>query len=175
MNNGGECSTLAETGSQGGKCRTMTGTGWRIVCPMADTVSRKTRSRMMAAVRQRNTGPEMWVRRMLYKLGYRYVLHVQALPGRPDLVFPRRRKVIFVHGCFWHGHDCRKGKLPKSNVEFWRTKIGRNKVRDGRVVGELEDAGWDVCVVWQCEMDDEESLRNRLVGFLERRTGVKPA
>ena len=121
----------------------------------------------MAAVRQRDTAPEMWVRRTLHREGYRFRLHARDLPGRPDLVFPGRRKVIFVHGCFWHGHACRRGRLPESNMEFWRAKITGNKARDSKVVGELECAGWEICVVWQCEMGDRESLERRLIRFLD--------
>ena len=134
---------------------------------MADIVSGAARSKMMAAVRQKNTVPEMWVRRALHRMGYRYRLHSKDLPGRPDLVFPGRRKIIFVNGCFWHGHSCRKGRLPKSNVEFWRAKICENRARDAKAIGELRGGGWEVCVVWQCEIGDQESLKGRLIGFLE--------
>ena len=122
---------------------------------------------MMAAVRQKGTGPEMSVRRLIHSMGYRYRLHVRGLPGKPDLVFPCRRRVVFVHGCFWHGHTCRKGRLPTSNIVFWRVKICRNKTRDAKVVGELERDGWSVLVVWECELDDEEWLKARLSRHLD--------
>ena len=134
---------------------------------LADIVSRTTRSRIMAAVRQKDTAPEMRVRRLLHGIGYRYRLHDRNLPGKPDVVFSARRKVIFVNGCFWHGHKCRKGRIPKSNVEFWRAKITRNRARDAEAIGELRSEGWSVRIVWQCELRDEGSLKGRLVGFLE--------
>ena len=109
----------------------------------------------------------MRVRRLLHGMGYRYRLHDKDLPGKPDLVFSGRRKVIFVNGCFWHGHCCRKGRAPKSNVEFWRTKISRNRARDAKAIGELRGGGWKVCIVWQCELRGKEALMGRLMGFLE--------
>jgi DNA mismatch endonuclease (patch repair protein) len=121
----------------------------------------------MRAVRRSDTGPELAVRRLLFGAGYRYRLHCSGLPGRPDIVFKGRRKVVFVHGCFWHGHDCRKGRLPKSRVEYWRGKIDRNRSRDGRVLAELEAAGWASLVVWECETLCEEDLLRRLEGFLK--------
>ena len=120
----------------------------------------------MASVGQKNTTPEMTVRRLVHGLGYRYGLHRRDLPGRPDLVFRSRRKVIYVHGCFWHGHDCRKGRLPSSNVDYWTEKLSRNRERDAKNVGDLEDLGWKVCVVWECETKDLERLGRRLAGFL---------
>ena len=121
----------------------------------------------MAAVRQKDTGPEMLVRRMLHREGYRYALHRRDLPGRPDLVFGPRKKIVFVHGCFWHGHNCRKGRLPTSRLDYWSEKIGKNRARDVRNVRALEDGGWDVCVVWECETKCLDELRGRLIGFLE--------
>ena len=134
---------------------------------MVDTVSRTTRSRMMAAVRQKDTAPEMLVRRLVHGMGYRYRLHVKGLPGKPDLVFHARSKVVFVNGCFWHGHDCAKGGLPKSNVRFWRGKIEKNRERDAKAVSELERRGWEVRVVWQCELGDRPKLAERLARFLD--------
>lgn len=122
---------------------------------------------MMAAVPQKDTVPEMSVRRLLHGMGFRYRLHVKGLAGRPDLVFPGRRKVVFVHGCFWHGHDCSKGELPKSNVKFWQDKIETNKERDANAVSELEGSGWAVRIVWQCELGDPERLGNGLAEFLD--------
>lgn len=121
----------------------------------------------MASVGQKNTGPEMAVRRLLHRLGYRYGLHRRDLPGCPDLVFRSRRRVVFVHGCFWHGHDCRKGRPPTSRVEYWSEKIGTNRARDARNVNDLEERGWEVCIVWECEVKDAASLRRRLVLFLD--------
>ena len=135
---------------------------------MADNLPPEVRSRIMASVPQENTGPEMCVRRMLHRLGYRYALHRRDLPGRPDLVFAPRRKVVFVHGCFWRGHACRKGRLPTSRVDYWSDKIRKNRTRDERNVNDLEADGWDVCIVWECETSDRNSLKRRLVHFLGR-------
>lgn len=121
----------------------------------------------MASVGQRNTGPEMAVRRLLHRMGYRYALHRRDLPGRPDVVFAPRRKVVFVHGCLWHGHGCRKGRLPTSRVEYWSEKIDKNKARDAQNVSALEAMGWGVCIVWQCETADRHALQDRLVRFLD--------
>ncbi len=121
----------------------------------------------MAAVRHKNTGPQMVVRRLLHRRGYRYALHRRDLPGWPDIVFGPRRKVVFVHGCFWHGHDCRKGRLPTSRVAYWSEKIDNNRARDARNVANLKSAGWGVCVVWECEIPDAYSLTDRLVRFLD--------
>jgi DNA mismatch endonuclease (patch repair protein) len=106
----------------------------------------------MRAIRSKDTVPEMVVRRLAHALGYRFRLHRPDLPGKPDIVFPGRRKVVFVHGCFWHGHDCRRGDVhPKTNPDYWRTKIERNKARDAVNLSALEDAGWQVITVWECE------------------------
>ena len=120
----------------------------------------------MAAVRQRDTAPEMAVRRMLHGLGFRYRLHRRDLPGSPDLVFPACKKVIFVHGCFWHGHSCPKGALPKTRLEFWTTKIEKNKKRDAEALALLQTLGWQATIVWQCEISDRAGLIRRLVHFL---------
>ena len=133
---------------------------------LADKFSPETRSKVMAAVRQRHTAPEMMVRRMLHGMGYRYRLHQRDLPGSPDLVFPSRKKVIFVHGCFWHGHTCPKGALPRTRLDFWRTKIEKNKKRDARVLAQLQSTGWKATVVWQCELVARTTLECRLVRFL---------
>ena len=133
-----------------------------------DVHSRKQRSRNMAAVRGTNTKPEMTVRRLLHSLGYRYVLHDRRLPGRPDLVFPGRRKVIFVHGCFWHCHECRFGRVvPETNAVFWRKKRAGNMARDRRNLRVLQSDGWSVLVVWECETKKLGALQTRAVVFLE--------
>ena len=134
---------------------------------MADNVAPPVRSKIMASVGQRDTAPEMVVRRLLHALGYRYGLHRRDLPGRPDLVFAPRRKVVFVHGCFWHGHDCRRGRAPTSRVDYWGKKIAENKARDKRVLSELRSGGWEPCVVWECETGTLDSLQRRLIRFLE--------
>jgi len=117
---------------------------------MADVVDRATRSRMMAGIRSKNTKPEMIVRSELHRRGFRYRLHATNLPGRPDLVFPRYSAVIFVHGCFWHGHRCKLFKWPKSRAKFWKQKITLNRKRDAKYINQLLKEGWRVCVIWEC-------------------------
>ena len=125
------------------------------------------RSRIMRAVKGSDTAPELAVRSMLHRLGFRFRLHRKNLPGKPDLVFPGPRKVIFVHGCFWHGHDCARGaRMPKANAEYWRGKIGRNVARDAKHLVALKDAGWQAGIVWECELKDPEKLQKRLATFL---------
>jgi DNA mismatch endonuclease (patch repair protein) len=108
----------------------------------------------MAAVRSKDTRPERQVRLELFAAGYRYRLNQRRLPGSPDMVLARYRTVIFVHGCFWHGHDCRRGRRPASNVEFWNAKLDRNIARDRAVRGKLEEAGWNVVTIWTCSTAD---------------------
>jgi DNA mismatch endonuclease, patch repair protein len=133
---------------------------------MSDRVTPERRSFIMSRVGQKNTAPEMALRRALHRLGYRFRLHRRDLPGSPDIVFPSRRKVVFVHGCFWHGHDCRWGRLPKSRQEYWLPKIETNRERDKRALTELRDAGWEPLVVWQCELRDLEGAVDRVEAFL---------
>ena len=127
------------------------------------------RSEMMAAVRSKNTRPELLVRRLVHSLGYRYRLHRKDLPGKPDLVFAKRRKVIFVHGCFWHQHGCKSksSHQPKTNVEYWRPKLERNQVRDAASLAALVAAGWGVLVLWECELKDISALERRITEFLD--------
>lgn len=125
---------------------------------MADIVTPGVRSRMMAGIRGSNTRPELLIRRGLHAMGWRYRLHVKDLPGRPDLVFPARRAVIMVHGCFWHGHDCHRFRWPKSREAFWRNKIAGNIVRDQNVRGQLRGLGWRVLEVWECTLKGRERL-----------------
>jgi DNA mismatch endonuclease, patch repair protein len=117
-----------------------------------DIVAPETRSRMMASVRSANTKPELTLRRALHARGCRFRIHRRDLPGTPDLVFPSRRAVIFVNGCFWHGHYCRAGALPRTRREFWEAKISANKLRDERNITTLRQLGWRVSVVWECEL-----------------------
>lgn len=127
------------------------------------------RSAVMRAVKSRDTTPEMVVRRIVHALGFRYRLHRRDLPGAPDLVFPGRRKVVFVHGCFWHGHDCPRGaRAPKTNADYWRAKITRNVARDARNAQALADAGWHVLTVWECETPKGKraALEAKLKAFL---------
>jgi DNA mismatch endonuclease (patch repair protein) len=125
------------------------------------------RSRIMRAVKGRDTKPEMLVRRAVYALGYRYRLHRRDLPGSPDLVFSTRRKVIFVNGCFWHGHTCKRGaRLPKANRDYWIAKIGRNVARDAASLKALKDDGWRSLVLWECEIGPPVRLSSKLKRFL---------
>lgn len=125
------------------------------------------RRRTMQAVRSKDTEPELAVRRIVYKLGHRYRLHRKDLPGKPDLAFIGRRKVVFVHGCFWHGHDCaRGGRMPKTNAQYWCAKIARNKARDAVNIAKLEADSWDVLVIWECELKDALRLASKLDQFL---------
>lgn len=133
---------------------------------MVDTLSPEARSARMARIRGKDTAPEWVVRRLLHAMGFRYRLHRKDLPGRPDIVFPGRRKAIFVHGCYWHGHGCRIGRLPKTNVSFWERKIATNRARDARSILDLQSEGWAVLVVWQCETRNGAELRDKLAGFL---------
>ena len=126
------------------------------------------RRRIMQAVGSRDTAPEMAVRRLLHRSGYRYRLHRKDLPGRPDIVFVSRRKAIFVHGCFWHGHDCPKGRLPKSRRDYWVPKLRGNRERDARNADRLRSMGWEVLAVWECETADLDALAARLFAFLGR-------
>lgn len=125
---------------------------------MADVVSVAVRSRMMAGIRGKNTKPEMTIRRGLHARGFRYLLHDKRLPGKPDLVFPKHRAVIFVHGCFWHGHDCPLFKWPKTRKDFWRKKIERNREIDESAIAALEEAGWRCCVIWECSLKSPARL-----------------
>lgn len=134
---------------------------------MSDVYPPAKRSAVMARVKGRDTGPERAVRRLLWAAGYRYRLQRADLPGRPDLVLPGRRAAVFVHGCFWHGHDCRRGaRQPRANADYWIAKIARNRARDARVQAELVAAGWRPLVVWECELKDPEALRARLAAEL---------
>lgn len=119
---------------------------------MTDVVDSATRSRMMAGIRSKDTKPEMFLRRTLHALGFRYRLNGCGLPGKPDLVFPSRKIVIFVHGCFWHKHECKLFKWPSSNTEFWKVKIEKNAERDAKIQIKLEEMGWKVLNVWECEL-----------------------
>jgi DNA mismatch endonuclease (patch repair protein) len=131
-----------------------------------DTRTPEKRSQIMAAVRTKDTGPELAVRRLAFGLGYRYRLHGRQLPGRPDMVFASRRSVVFVHGCFWHGHGCSKGRLPKSKLVYWEPKIVANCARDKRNVRDLRGAGWRCLIIWQCELTNAAKVTRKLARFL---------
>lgn len=130
---------------------------------MADTLSSPERSKLMSRVRNKNTGPELAVRRALHAAGFRFRLHRKDLPGRPDIVLSRYHTAVFVHGCFWHGHACRRGAIPQDNAEFWSEKIDRNRARDAAAREALVLAGWSVETIWQCELKQSlEPLFERL-------------
>lgn len=125
------------------------------------------RSEMMASVRSKNTRPEMLVRSVLHQSGYRFRLHRPDLPGKPDIVLPSRKKVIFVHGCFWHQHEgCPFSHVPKSNTAYWAPKLERNRVRDRKHIMELRASGWKCLVLWECELNKPDRLLRRLTKFL---------
>lgn len=128
---------------------------------MTDIVDRETRSRMMSGIRSKNTRIEISLRKALFAQGFRYRINDARLPGKPDIVFPRHRAVVFVHGCFWHGHDCALFRLPASNTEFWQSKIEANRVRDKRVCHELAVLGWRVAIVWECALRGRSALAER--------------
>jgi len=135
---------------------------------VTDTLSPAQRSRVMARIRGKDTAPELLVRRVTHALGYRYRVHQRGLPGCPDLVFSGRRRVIFVHGCFWHRHNCRKGRsMPSTRPQFWRSKLEANRERDRKNQRELRGRGWDVLVVWECQTTDRARLAERICDFLD--------
>lgn len=136
---------------------------------MPDRITTAQRSENMRRIKSKNTKPEVFVRRLVYEMGYRYRIHWKDLPGKPDLAFIGKRKAIFVHGCFWHGHDavdCRDGRAPKSNEDYWTPKLTRNKERDVAHLAALRTGGWDVLTIWDCETKNESELRQRLADFL---------
>lgn len=126
------------------------------------------RRRTMQAVKSRDTKPELLVRKIVHAAGYRYRLCDDKLPGKPDLLFVGRRKAIFVHGCFWHGHDCVRGaRIPKSNQDYWMNKVRRNRERDRAAQGKLSEMGWRILIVWECELRDQEALALKIRAFLD--------
>jgi len=131
-----------------------------------DRLTPEARSANMRAIGRKGTAPEMRVRRLLHAKGYRYRLNDRTLPGSPDLVFTSRKKAVFVHGCFWHAHDCGAGRLPKSREEYWKSKFDKNRARDAAVVEALSAMGWKSFVVWGCEVGDGDLLVIRLTEFL---------
>jgi DNA mismatch endonuclease (patch repair protein) len=134
---------------------------------MTDVFTAEKRSAVMARIKARDTKPELMVRRLLWRLGARYRLDRRDLPGRPDIVMPGRKLAVFVHGCFWHGHDCARGaRVPKANRDYWTGKIGRNRARDIETRAKLEALGWRVDVVWECDLKDAAALERRLAALL---------
>jgi len=129
---------------------------------MMDMVTPSRRSEIMACIKSKDTKPERLVRSLLHRMGYRFRLHRPDLPGKPDIVLPRFQAVIFVHGCFWHGHNCKDGRRPKSNTEYWNEKLDRNVDRHRRNMRLLRRAGWRPLVIWECQCNDEKRLRGLL-------------
>lgn len=128
---------------------------------MADIVDAATRSRMMSGIRGKDTAPEMLVRKYLHSRGFRYRLHAKELPGKPDIVLPKYRTVVFVHGCFWHQHPgCKFAVMPKSNTEFWQKKLGGNTARDAANLARLDEMGWRCIVIWECDAENMAVLRD---------------
>ncbi|MBL3554090.1 very short patch repair endonuclease [Rhodovulum sulfidophilum] len=132
-----------------------------------DTRLPEQRRRIMQAVKSKDTGPELCVRRLLHGMGYRFRLHRKDLPGTPDIVLPRHLKAIFVHGCFWHAHGCSKGRPPKSNLDYWLPKLEQNVYRDRTKMEQLDTLGWKALVVWQCETKNLEALSAKLRSFVD--------
>ena len=134
---------------------------------MADKFTSAKRSEIMSRIGGRNTAPELRVRRLLHALGFRFRLHRDDLPGKPDVVLPRYHKIVLIHGCFWHAHaGCPRAVLPTTNTPFWERKIGDNKKRDQRVRRQLRALGWEVLTLWQCQLKSTEVLTSRLLRFL---------
>jgi DNA mismatch endonuclease (patch repair protein) len=134
---------------------------------MPDVFDKEHRSRVMSKVHGKDTSPEIVVRSLLHRLGYRYRLHRKDLPGKPDIVLPRHRKIVLVHGCFWHQHEgCKAADRPTSNVEYWNKKLDRNVERDRRNLEALTAAEWQVLIVWECQIKDRDELEKILTGFL---------
>lgn len=132
-----------------------------------DTVNPTQRSAIMRRVRSKNTAPEIFVRQLIYGMGYRYRLHRADLPGKPDLVFANKKKVIFVHGCFWHAHpDCKRARIPATNRDYWIEKISRNKIRDQMQLAKLYSDGWDSLIIWECELNQIDQLQIKIREFL---------
>jgi len=131
-----------------------------------DTITAAERSALMSRIRSKDTKPELAVRSLLHGLGYRFRLHCHKLPGTPDVVLPRHRKIVLIHGCFWHGHACSLGSKPKSNSEYWRRKIRGNRTRDRRNLLALKRAGWRVLELWECEIRANSRIANRLQRFM---------
>lgn len=133
---------------------------------MVDNRSPESRSELMSRIGGKHTAPELIVRKLLHNLGYRFRLHRRDLPGTPDIVFPSRRKAVFVNGCFWHAHGCKIGRPPKSNLDFWLPKLERNRQKDRRDRHALRVLGWESLTIWQCQTGNVDRLKSRLVSFL---------
>lgn len=133
-----------------------------------DIYTKEKRSEVMSKVRSKNTNPELIVRQLIFGMGYRYRLHVASLPGKPDIVMSKRRKIIEVRGCFWHAHEgCKHATLPKTRTDFWATKIACNRERDKKNLDWLNESGWEVLIVWQCELKQLDALKSKLKKFID--------
>lgn len=132
-----------------------------------DTLSISDRSDLMSRIRSKDTKPELVIRSMLHRLGYRFRLHRRDLPGKPDIVLPRYKKIILVQGCFWHGHDCKLASKPKSNQGYWNSKIQLNRTRDEKNLRLLEEQRWDVLELWECEIRKFEGIEERILEFMQ--------
>lgn len=134
---------------------------------MVDIFTKEKRHEIMANIKGRDTKPEKIVRSIIHRMGIRFSLHRTDLPGKPDIVLPRHHKIIMVNGCFWHGHkDCKKATIPRTNTKFWTTKIEKNRSRDHRVICQLQRLGWEVLIIWQCEISKPDQLLAKLERFL---------
>lgn len=131
-----------------------------------DSIVSPERRRNMQAVRSSDTKPEIAVRKLLHRLGYRFRLRRSDLPGKPDIVLPRHRLAVFVHGCFWHRHDCKRATMPKTRTEFWEAKLSANVARDARVMKALHEFGWRTVVIWECEIGDHQLISHRIIAAL---------
>lgn len=135
---------------------------------MKYVITSEERSNIMRSIHSTNTSPEIIVRKLLYSKGYRYRLHKRDLPGKPDIVFISRKKVIFVNGCFWHGHNCERGaRTPKTNIEYWSNKISKNILRDAGNQIKLKTLGWQLLVIWECELRNNDKLSKKVIRFLD--------
>lgn len=138
-------------------------------CGLMDKISPERRSENMRRIRSKNTKPEMTVRSLIHRAGYRYRLHRKGLPGKPDIVFGPRHKVIFVHGCFWHQHSCRDGRIPDSNRPYWQPKLERTVERDKEHRLKLKKMGWKSLIIWECQLKSESTVMRRIKKFLDTR------
>ncbi|MBV3637685.1 very short patch repair endonuclease [Bacteroides cellulosilyticus] len=129
---------------------------------MSDIYSKSKRSDIMSKISGKETKPEILVRKYLFSKGFRFRKNVKGLPGKPDIVLPKYKVIIFIHGCFWHGHSCKRGNLPSSNIQFWENKISQNLSRDKNVTQKLKELGWKVIIIWQCEIQNNLSREIRL-------------
>ena len=150
-------------------CQNISLSPWRVIslARQMDRLSPEVRSRLMSRIGPRHTAPERAVRSILHRLGYRFRLHREDLPGTPDIVLPGREAVVFVHGCFWHGHYCRGGRVPNSRRDYWGPKLEANRIRDHRKARRLRTLGWRVLTVWECELKRPEKLKRCLLRHLQ--------